>query len=122
MLTAFKWLPIHIFKETLERHNGRNPFRISKNPQVVYPSHSGILVKKYSPVHEVYNKIILDLVKGDIVDHITRLHCIDLIEFPEDKAIPLNVQHISIGLGIKVVGLALALLVFAIEFLHHWKH
>lgn len=77
---------------------------------------AGILMTKNSPLKELFDKVILRLLNGGIVDHITEsYYWFWQPDSPEDTLKPIGFSHLTISVGILSFGLILGLASFVME-------
>ncbi len=56
------------------------------------------------------------MLKADIIGYLVRSFCIDYQELPEEEEVlPLELEHLFIGLGIFIAGLFISSFAFALE-------
>ena len=104
-----------LWKHYREKY-GFNPFRQSKYINGVYHKWMGIVIQKFSPVWEPIFPKILRLRDADIIEQISRAHYwYWLPDPPPDTQIPIDIRHMTAGLGMTIFGFAFAALVFAHE-------
>ena len=93
---------------------GYDPFRISKNPARVYPSSSGMPVRKDSILKEVFDPQVWAMRSGGL-----ELHFLDnnYIEAQLDEPLePIDWRHLMLGNGLLILGLLLSSLAFMNEY------
>ncbi len=101
---------------------GSLPFRLSKYPSRMFPSHAGIVITKKSALKAIFEPIIMRLIEADIIEHYSRSSYYYL--WPEKEELPrtpLNLQHMMIGYVIYFIGLLTSVLSFLMELVKNRK-
>lgn len=116
-LVPGKYIRKVLHKETLERFNGKDPFRVSKRPIWDQEMLIGFVVANRSPLQMEMQKVMEQLKAGGIIDQLMvrytyswRPGINDLEELQ-----PLGLLHLSLGLIAYLLGAILAIFAFIHE-------
>ena len=103
-------------KATRNHWNGQQKFRLSKSPNPVYNPHLILPITKYSPLFDIFNPMVLQLIAGGIIEQLCKFYYLNYIEEKEEgKLQQISVGHLLTGTYGCILGLFLAVLAFLVE-------